>query len=193
MDIHNIPFVPAMFFTEVGDPPRHPRVIVVHTMEAPEKGITAESVAAYFKAGCPDNGQLRKTSAHYCIDSDSIVQCVQCKDVAYGAPNMNRLGIHLEHAGYSAQSSADWADAYSLAMLKLSSELCREVLCPKFSIDKRWLSPDEIRSIGRGQSTGSGFCTHRDVTKAFGTPGGHLDPGLNFPKDLYMQWVRLNS
>lgn len=182
----HIPFVQAKWFTEVGNPPRRPQVIVIHSMEAPEKGQTAENVAAYFARGCDG----RKASAHYCIDADSIVQCVQCKDVAYGAPNANRSGIHLEHAGYSNQTKAQWTDTYGRAMLDLSAQLCAKVLMPKFGIHAVRLTARDLRAIAAGASQATGFCTHADVTAAFKTPGGHDDPGPGFPFDEYLAIVK---
>lgn len=177
-----IPFIEAKHYRKV-DGNRHPKVIVIHSMEAPEKGLTAENVANYFAT------TDRVASAHYNIDNNSIVQSVQCKDVAFAAPNMNRYGIHLEHAGYARQSEDDWEDEYSMAMLQLSARLCREILCPKFSIIPQWLGDASLRAIAHGSSL-TGFCTHADVTRAFKTVGGHNDPGPGFPKVKYMNLVK---
>src|SRR5207253_463587 len=50
------------------------RLIVVHDMEAPTGATTAENVARYFAgAGAP------RASAHFSIDSDSVVQCVRAR------------------------------------------------------------------------------------------------------------------
>ena len=68
-------------------------LIVVHTMEMDEKGSTAESCASWFQN--PAAG----VSAHYCVDADSIVQCVKEEDVAWHAPGANHDGIGIEHAG----------------------------------------------------------------------------------------------
>jgi hypothetical protein len=183
LDLHNIKFVQAKWYTPVVA--RRPRVIVIHTMEAPEKGTTAQNVADYFHNGCDG----RKASAHYCIDNATIRQSVQCCDVAYGAPNMNRLGIHLEHAGYAKQSLWEWQDAFSMSMLYLSAMLCSKALMPKFKIKPVWLSSSELRDSASNLDI-TGFCTHADVTRAFNTPGGHTDPGINFPRERYMAWVR---
>lgn len=68
--------------------------IVIHDMEMPETVHTAEDCANMFANLGPD----RKASAHYTVDSDSIVQCVREKDIAYHAPP-NTHSIGVEHAG----------------------------------------------------------------------------------------------
>jgi N-acetyl-anhydromuramyl-L-alanine amidase AmpD len=182
-NVRKIPFVQAKWFTPVeGD--RGVWVIVMHCMEGPEKGATAENVARYFARG----SEGRKASAHYCVDADSVVQSVQCRDVSYGAPGMNRHGIHLELAGYASQSPEAWLDAYSRSTLVNAALLCKQVLCPKFGIQRRWLGDEEIRRVARGEKI-TGFCTHADITRALGTPGGHTDPGAGFPRKHFMELV----
>jgi len=183
MDFNNIPFTQARWFTDLTNlPDRNPQVIVIHDMEAPDKGNTAENIANYFKQGA------RKASAHYCIDNNSIVQCVQCRDVAYGAPGMNRHGIHLEHAGYANQTLSIWKDPYNVAMFDLSAQLCGRVLMPKYGIPAVWLTDEEIRAVPNDKTI-KGFCTHRDITRALATAGGHTDPGPYFPRDIYEMCV----
>jgi N-acetyl-anhydromuramyl-L-alanine amidase AmpD len=183
-DVHHIPFKQARWFTEVpSSAPRKVDLLVVHSMESPEKGDTAESVANYFAAGCPEpGGTFRKASANYCIDSNSIVQSVQCKDVAYGAKGANHNGIHLEHAGFARQARADWLDPYSRQMLELSAALVGKVLMPKFHIPPVFLSAEHLRAGKRG------ITTHAEASKAF-NPGGHEDPGSGFPIDVYLNLI----
>lgn len=176
-----IRFVRARWYTAVS-PGRHIQYVVLHSMEAPEKGTTAESVAEYFRT------TDRKASAHYCIDSDSIVQSVQTKDVAWAAPYANRNGVHLEHAGYARQSRADWLDGYSTQMLKNSAYLSGLILCPKFAIPARFVNADGLR-LGQRDTSVKGFTTHAEVSRAF-NPSGHTDPGPEFPLDQYLAWVR---
>jgi hypothetical protein len=100
-------FVQARNYTPTYRDTRPIRVFVVHDMEAPEKGDTAESVAAYFAGS-----NAPQASAHYCIDSNSVVQCVRDSDVAWAAPNANHDGLHFEHAGYASQIMKDWLDPF---------------------------------------------------------------------------------
>lgn len=144
-------------------------------MEAPEKGETAEAVARYFQR------KSTKASAHYNVDNNSIVQCVRDIDIAWGAPGANHNGLHIEHAGYARQSSAEWDDPYSRDMLRLSTNLCAD-LCRKYGIPPVWLSPADLRA-GK-----EGITSHHNVSLAFGK-SSHTDPGQAFPHAKYVQMV----
>ncbi len=149
--------------------------IVLHSMEAPEKGETAENVARYFQ-----RPEVR-ASAHYNIDNNSVVQSVLDKDVAWGAPGANRNSLHIEHAGYARQSEAEWTDPYSLSMLDLSARLCAE-LCEKYNIPPVWLTPADLKAGRRG------ITSHHNCSLAFG--GSHTDPGVGFPLKRYLALVQ---
>lgn len=167
-------FVQAKYYKAVSVK-RRIDFIVLHDMEMAEQPTTAEACARYFQ------NPSSPSSAHYCVDSDSIVQCVRENDIAYHAPpNTHSLGV--EHAGYARQTRAQWLDPYGLAMLRLSTRLVRE-LCNKYDIPKVFLSPADLRAGRRG------ITTHANVSKAFGQ-STHTDPGPNFPVDHYMAMVK---
>ncbi len=172
----SFPFRPAKHFSR-GPRREPPSLIVIHTMEAPEKGSTAENVASYFAGE-----SAPQASAHYCIDNDSIVQCVKDDDIAWHASNANARGIGLEHAGYAKQTREEWADEYSVAMLRLSAKLSAQ-LCAKYNIPVEFVDEDGLR-LGQ-----AGFTGHVNVNKAFNA-GSHWDPGPGFPWDLYLEMVR---
>jgi hypothetical protein len=142
-------------------------------------------VADYFRRGA----EGRRASAHYCVDSNSIVQCVQTRDVAFGAPGANRNGIHIEMAGYSEQSSSDWRDPYSVAMTKNVAYLVGLVLAPKYKLPIHYCDAVDIRR-GVEDHTIRGITTHLQVTKSHVGDGTHTDPGLNFPMDMFLDFVR---
>lgn len=175
MTSSTIPFVQARNYTHGRSNPID--LIVIHTMESPEKPDTAESVAAWF-AG-PNAPQA---SAHYCIDADSIVACVRDTDVAWHAPGANHNGLGLEHAGRAAQSAAEWNDDYSSRLLDLSSELVAQK-CAKYDIPAVWLSPAQLRAGKRG------ITGHVQVSEAF-KRSDHTDPGKSFPVEAYIARVR---
>lgn len=152
-------------------------LIVIHTMEAPEKGETAEQIATWF-----GSEQAPKASAHYCCDSNSVIQCVRDEDVAWHAPGANNNGIGIEHAGYAKQTAAEWADVFSKSMLAISAKLSAK-LCKKWGIPPVKLSVDELVAKQRG------FCGHIDITNAFNGGKGHWDPGKDFPWAEYMSMV----
>jgi N-acetyl-anhydromuramyl-L-alanine amidase AmpD len=171
--IKNPPFIKAKnYYTGRSKPVE---LIIIHTMEAPEKGTTAESVAKYFR----DSGV--KASAHYCIDNDSIVQCVWDNNTAWHCKNANSNSIGLEHAGYAAQTKKDWEDEFSLAMLDNSAQLCA-YLCEKFNIP---VQKAEFKSAGDPTVLKKGICGHVEVP----AHGSHWDPGPEFPWDKYLSMV----
>jgi N-acetyl-anhydromuramyl-L-alanine amidase AmpD len=147
------PFMPARNFTRAAR--KDVDLVVVHTMEAPEKGETAENVAAWFAGSTAP-----KASAHYCVDGDTIVQCVRDEDVAWHAPGANHDGVGIEHAGYARQSQADWDDEYSTRMLERSAELTAD-LCARYRIPPVWLHPADLLAGRRG------ITSHFNVSRAF--------------------------
>jgi N-acetyl-anhydromuramyl-L-alanine amidase AmpD len=145
-------------------------------MESDEKGDTAENVAQWFR------NPGSKVSAHYCVDADSIVQCVRDQDVGWHAPGANSDGIGIEHAGRAKQTGRDWSDAYSTAMLERSATLVAE-LCRKYKIPVAWLYAADLIAGKRG------ITPHVAVSKAF-KRSSHWDPGEGFPVERYLALVR---
>lgn len=168
------PFVQARWYTKSDG--RNIDLVVVHTMEAPEKGTTAEAVARYFAT------TNTKASAHYNVDVDSVVQSVRDRDIAYAAPGANHNGVHIEHAGYANQTAAQWDDEYSRTMLARSAALCAE-LCRRHAIPARWLTAAELTQPGA-----TGITSHANVSAAF-KRSTHTDPGPNFPVNAYLTLV----
>lgn len=153
-------------------------LVVIHTMEAPEKPGTARAVATWFASS-----SAPKASAHYCIDDREIVQCVPESVVAWGAPGANRAGIHLEHAGYASQNLAQWDDEYSRAVLATSARLCADI-CDRYAIPIVRLEANDL-----ADPNARGICGHVDVTNGRNGGKGHTDPGSSFPWDRYIGLV----
>lgn len=149
--------------------------IVIHDMEMAEGNDTAESCARMFHT------TTDQKSAHFCVDNNSVVQCVDIDRRAWHAPP-NKGSIGIEQAGRASQTRAQWLDAYGLSMLDLSARLCAW-LCRTLSIPARWLTVAQLRNGERG------LCTHADVSAAWGQTD-HTDPGPNFPKDWYLRQVQ---
>jgi N-acetyl-anhydromuramyl-L-alanine amidase AmpD len=170
------PFVESPHVTKTRG--RQIDLIVIHTMETDEKGETAENCALWFR------NPAANVSAHYCVDANSIVQCVRDQDVGWHAPGANHDGIGIEHAGRAKQTGRDWSDAYSVAMLERSAELVAD-LCRTYRIPVTWLYAADLRAGKRG------ITTHDAVSKAF-RRGSHWDPGTGFPVERYLSSVRAN-
>jgi N-acetyl-anhydromuramyl-L-alanine amidase AmpD len=169
------PFVQAAHFTVTTG--RTVDLAVVHDMEYPEKPTTAEWCADFFHGpGAPE------ASAHYCVDNNSVVQCVLEKDVAWHAPGANHNGIGIEHAGYARQTRSDWLDPYGREMLAVSVELVAGIV-------ERYAIPVEHRTAADLLKGLRGLTGHADVTNAFHR-SDHQDPGSGFPWDYYLNAIR---
>lgn len=151
------------------------RLIVIHTMEAPEGPQTAENTAAYFASGAV------VASAHACVDQDSVVVCLPPTATAFAAPGANADGYQIEHAGYASQDGAGWADAESQSMLRLSAAHAREIALAA-GIPLRHLTDDELAA---GYA---GFVGHDQVSRVY-KRSDHWDPGPSFPWSEYMGLV----
>lgn len=171
-------FIQARNYTKTGSE-RQVDLIVVHDMEHPEVPGAAKQVAQWFASATAPIA-----SAHYNVDEKQVVQSVRDDDVAWHAPGSNAIGIGIEHAGYANQTSADWDDVYSRAMLVLSAKLVAR-LCLKHRIPVVWLSPQELVQGKRG------ITSHANVSKAW-RKSTHTDPGPGFPVDFYIRLVKSN-
>lgn len=163
---------------------RKPQVIWLHTMENQELPKQAVQVAKMFSSiNSP------KASAHFCVDDVMIVRCVDDLDTAWGVPNGNSFGLHIEMSGIAQQTKINWADKYSLGVLHNTSLVSRNWV-NKFDIEIKHLSLEELIEIKNGNKTLTGFAGHVDGTKAFKNDGGHSDPGINFPYEYLLQQVK---
>jgi len=156
-------------------------LLVIHDMEYPERKTAAEDVAAFFhNQPKGSNG----TSAHYCIDEDSVVRSVRDHDIAWAAPGANSDGLHFELAGYSKQNRGDWLDEYGKHLLHNAAQIVAHKAVRYRIPVSHHLSADEVRRGHRG------ICGHIDITHAWPTMGTHTDPGTSFPWHYFMDLVR---
>lgn len=179
--MQEIKFVQARNFTKGRKDPKTGKpcgidLLVIHDMESAESTKTAENVAAWFAGP-----NAPRASAHYNVDSDSIVQSVRDEDTAWHAPGANHNGIGIEHAGYAKQTAAEWADEFSAAMLERSSTLMAS-LCDKHGVPVVFVS---AAGLLRGER---GITTHAEVSKAF-KKSTHVDPGKNFPLTSFIEAI----
>lgn len=168
-------YVPAKNFTKSNRTTID--LVVVHTAECSETAAAAENLQSW-TAG--PNASV--ASWHYAVDSDSVTQSVLEKDIAWHAGPVNGFSIGIEHAGYAKQTAAEWADAYSTAMLERSAALVADI-CTRYGIPVRRLTAEDL---ARGERRG--ICGHVDVTRGLKS-GTHWDPGPSFPFDAYLARV----
>jgi N-acetyl-anhydromuramyl-L-alanine amidase AmpD len=166
-------------------------LVVIHTMEAPEKPGTAKAVAQWFASK-----NAPKASAHYSIDDQTTIQCVREQDVAWAAPGTNHNGIQLEHAGYASQTPSQWEDVYSRAVLERSAVLCARI-CERHHIPVVYVDAEGLLRGDRGVTTHAqvtkacALAKSRNATKSpfFKARTTHTDPGPNFPMTAYLSAV----
>lgn len=174
-DHPGLPFVQAKFYGR-GRPDGPPLWIVVHDMEASEYSGRAESTAAYFA----NPGDGRVVSSHYCVDDDSVVQCVALADVAWTVGNRpgNNLGINWELAGFARQTRDEWLDPFGRAMFARMAPYVRADAA-RYGIPLRQCSIADLKAYRPG------ITSHNDLRLAFaGTD--HTDPGPAFPWDYFL-------
>jgi N-acetyl-anhydromuramyl-L-alanine amidase AmpD len=151
-------------------------VVVMHTMEIAERPDAAMICARWFATS------VSKVSAHYCVDAQTVVQCVREKDVAWHARGGNSNSIGIELAGYAGQRALGWNDPYSRAVVERAARLTADV-CARHGIPLRRLRAADLVAGKRGV-TG-----HADVSAAF-HKSDHWDPGLGYPDDIQMSRIR---
>lgn len=151
--------------------------IVIHTAECGEVLTAAENIGTFFAQ------PTTKASAHYGVDADSVVRYVDEGDEAWHAGPVNPWTIGIELAGKAGQTAEQWADDYSKATLARAAKLVAG-LCSRYSIP---IVRPELSEIPK---RASGIYGHVDVSKAYGSKGGHWDPGPNFGWLSFLELVK---
>lgn len=103
-------------------------------------------------------------------------------DIAWHARGGNTNSIGVELAGFARQTTREWDDAYSSAVLARASTLVADV-CGRRRIPVRWLVADDLLA-GRRGITG-----HAEVSLAY-RKSDHWDPGPGFPTEAFLDRVR---
>jgi N-acetyl-anhydromuramyl-L-alanine amidase AmpD len=151
-------------------------VVVIHTMEVAERPGAAAVCAHWFAT------EVSQVSAHYCVDSTTVIQCVRENDIAWHARGGNAHSIGIELAGFARQTRKDWADPYSAAVLGRAAGLVADI-CRRRHLPVRWLTSDDLLA-GRRGLTG-----HAEVSAAY-KRSDHWDPGPGFPVESFLDRVR---
>lgn len=143
--------------------------VVLHSMEIAEMGSSAEACANYFA-----NPGDRTASTQFTVDVDSTVRCAELDDIVAGAVGANHKGVHIEQAGFAAQSHDEWRDPYSTEMIRSQTAPLVAALCVIYGLPVEFVKADGLRAGVPGVTT------HAECWKAFG--GDYRsDPGDNYP------------
>lgn len=150
--------------------------VVLHSMEAPEVPTTAEGCANYFR------NPPRTASTQWCVDVDSTIRTADNDQSVAGARGANHTGVHIEQAGYAAQTASEWTDAYSRRMVVEQTAPLVAALCVWYGLPPRWCSEADVRA-GR-----PGITDHETLWRVF---GGDVrsDPGDHYPRQLLLDTV----
>lgn len=151
------------------------RIIVLHDTE----GDTAAGGAGWFAS------EASEGSAHIVVDQTHCYRTLPDDVIPWGAKGdrVNEDGLHVEQAGHAKWSHEEW-----MANRATIDNAARVVAAwaYEYGIPLRFLTADDLRAMG---TSARGITTHLEVSRAF-EPGGHIDPGPNYPIDYFMKRVR---
>jgi N-acetylmuramoyl-L-alanine amidase len=154
------------------------RLVVIHSAESADSvgaDTSAEGVAIYFaRPSTPASAQLA-------VDRDSCVRMLPDLVIPWAARGANHDGLHVEICGYARWTRGEWLNPDT--MLRRAAFRVAK-WCWLYGISARWLSD---RQLANG--TARGLTTHAQVNLVF-KRGDHTDPGPNFPKGVFLKWVR---
>ncbi len=144
---------------------------VLHTAQAPCRAGVAEAVLRYLA-----RPEVR-ASAHWGCDPVTTVAGVAETDTAWGAPNANANGIHIEQAAYAEfgrPGQPAWTDPEPRRMIVEQVVPLLAGICRRHKLPAVLLEPADILARRRG------ITDHVRISRAFGT-GDHWDCGENYP------------
>lgn len=151
-----------------------PKRIVLHSTVSPCKPGQARATAYFFAH------ETAKTSAHYCVDPDEVVQCVPDHNVAYHC-GYNQDSIGVEMCEYPSWNLARWFLPNQIKMRRRAQRLVAR-LCLAYDIPPYFVG---VPKLLEGKN---GVTTHRCMSKAY-KRSTHWDPGA-WPRRLFMRGVR---
>lgn len=161
------------------------RLVVLHDEEA----STARSAASYFRSASSGG------SAHLCVDDTDCFRCLEDTQIPWGAISADAIsanlhGFHIEQAGFAAWKFWLWRKhlrTLERAAFKTAGH------CKRFGITARFLTAADLVA----NPAARGITTHREISAAsrrldpaHSSWYSHSDPGLFWPRMLFMRYVR---
>lgn len=145
-------------------------LIVLHCTE----GNTAKGAASWFA------NPASAGSTQLVVDDHECYRTLPDDVVPDGAPGANTNGLHIEMAGFAKWTRAEW----------LAHE---DTIRRAAALVADWSSTYSIPLVyvdAAGLKAGrSGVTTHWQVTLGLDGGKGHVDPGPNFPLDVFMRYA----
>ena len=162
------------------------RIITCHTTEGSEKPRSALWSAQWCAR------KETEATAHFFVDDKNIYQSVECDRQAWHCSGGNPYSVGVEFAGKAAQKSEEWADAFSIEVLKNAATLFNWI-AETGKIDLVKLNVDALKLFKtRKIQCPTGVCGHVDWVRA-GFGGDHRDPGEAFPYDALLMACNLRG
>ena len=146
------------------------RHVVLHSTE----GGTAASVAAFFAGSAQASTQL-------VVDDRECYRCLPDLVIPWGAPGINRSGLHVEHCGFARWPAREWHE-HEAMLDRSAAKVARWTW--QYGIPVRFVEAAALRA-GR-----TGITTHAQASIAFPPNDGHTDPGDGFPIAHYLLRVQ---
>ena len=152
-------------------------ILVLHSAENQELPGQAEHLAQWFAGSTAP-----QASAQEMIDNLHTVQSVPDGSTAWAVNdwNINTISKSYELTGHASNTVAQWADAYESAVIKNAIADVKADMAT-YGIPAVHLTDSQILAAHNGDKSIKGICTHADISRALSIPGGHVDPGPNFP------------
>jgi N-acetylmuramoyl-L-alanine amidase len=148
------------------------RLIVLHSTE----GATAAGAAGWFAN--PDS----QGSTQIIVDDTSCFRTLPDNVIPWGAAGgrANEDGLHIEMAGFAKWTRAEWLK-HQATLDKTAAWIAE--WSALYGVPLTFLTAADLKRDGL---KARGITTHAAITEAF-KPGGHTDPGKNFPIDVVMR------
>lgn len=160
-------------------------ILVIHSAENQELPGQAAHLVQWFAGDTAP-----QASAHVMIDNAHFMTSVDDQDTAWAVDDfpLNLCSKSFEFTGHSANTAAQWADAYESNVIK-EALIAFKADMAKYNIPALHLTDAQIiaKHKNPGDKTIKGICTHADISRALKIVGGHVDPGVNFPLDTFIK------
>lgn len=151
------------------------RLLVLHSTE----GETAAGAAGWFTQAASGG------STHAVVDDSECYRTLDEDVVPWGASGdrANEDGLHVEMAGYARWTRDEWLS--HRAEIEKAAAVVLD-WARRYDVPLVFLTAADLRAQG-GEARG--ITTHWEVTKAFDVEGGHVDPGPEFPIDVFLRMI----